>query len=91
MARSAATADAVDGLVRRVLHDGIGTAEFCAQLRTTSARGVGRLAAEFDIACEEYRAADAPVDTSRPANPGGARRSYGQADRPTAALTTPRH
>jgi len=44
-----------------------------------AASGVGRLAAEFDIACEEYRAADAPVDTSRPANPGGARRSYGKA------------
>jgi hypothetical protein len=60
---------------------------------TASTRGVGRLAAEFDIACEEYRAAAAPVDTSRPANPGGARRSYGQAGRPTrgandtAALT----
>jgi glycosyltransferase involved in cell wall biosynthesis len=43
-----------------------------------AATGVGRLAAEFDIACEEYRAADAPVDTSRQAHPGGARRSYGK-------------
>jgi glycosyltransferase involved in cell wall biosynthesis len=44
-----------------------------------AARGVGRLAAEFDLACEEYRAANAPVDISRPATPGDARRSCGQA------------
>jgi hypothetical protein len=50
-----------------------------------AARGVGRLAAEFGFACEEDRAADAPVDTSRPATPGAAQgvRIVRPADPPT--------